>query len=83
MMKKLIILVTLIFLILTMVPASTEGRRAVQIDKWALWVGSTQLRGANIYQRRVYPELDGPDFLGPGSGGSEIRRHPATRSTWI
>jgi hypothetical protein len=38
-------------------------------DKWSLWVGSTQLRGANIYQRRVYPELDGPDFMGPGPVG--------------
>jgi hypothetical protein len=34
-----------------------------------LWVGGTQLRGANIYQRRVYPEMDGPDFLGPGPVG--------------
>jgi cysteinyl-tRNA synthetase len=27
------------------------------------------LRGANIYQRRVYPELDGPEFMGPGPLG--------------
>lgn len=39
------------------------------IDKWALWTGGTHLRGANIYQRRVYPELDGPDFMGSGSVG--------------
>ncbi len=38
-------------------------------DPWALWTGPTQLRGANIYQRRVYPELDGPDFMGPGPLG--------------
>ena len=38
-------------------------------DKWALWTGPTQLRGANIYQRRVYPELDGPEFMGPGPVG--------------
>lgn len=37
--------------------------------KYALWIGKTQLRGANIYQRRVYPELDGPHFLGPGPLG--------------
>ncbi|MBI3762624.1 MAG: cellulase family glycosylhydrolase [Chloroflexi bacterium] len=36
--------------------------------KWALWVGSTHLRGANIYQRRVYPELDG-GALGSGPAG--------------
>ena len=39
------------------------------VDKWALWTGVTQLRGANIWQRRVYPELDGPTFLGPGPVG--------------
>jgi hypothetical protein len=39
-------------------------------DKWALWSGNTtHLRGANIYQRRVYPELDGPDFMGTGPLG--------------
>jgi cysteinyl-tRNA synthetase len=27
------------------------------------------MRGANIYQRRVYPELDGSEFLGPGPVG--------------
>ncbi|TET49410.1 MAG: hypothetical protein E3J64_09725, partial [Anaerolineales bacterium] len=48
------------------VPAGTSGG----LDKWALWSGgTTQLRGANIYQRRVYPELDGLDFLGPGPMG--------------
>ncbi|MFB0535273.1 MAG: glycoside hydrolase family 5 protein [Anaerolineae bacterium] len=39
------------------------------IDKWALWADGTHLRGANIYQRRVYPELDGPEFMGPGPVG--------------
>ena len=39
------------------------------VDKWALWCGPTQLRGANIYQRRVYPELDGPTFMGSGPVG--------------
>jgi len=40
-------------------------------DKMALWNLSSgpHLRGANIYQRRVYPELDGPDFMGPGPVG--------------
>jgi len=37
--------------------------------KWVLWTSGTQLRGANIYQRRVYPELDGSEFLGSGSLG--------------
>jgi hypothetical protein len=43
--------------------------RAGGVDKWALWTGPTQLRGANVYQRRVYPALDGPDFFGPGPVG--------------
>jgi hypothetical protein len=37
--------------------------------KWALWNNGTQLRGANIYQRRVYPELDGDTFIGSGPVG--------------
>jgi hypothetical protein len=47
-------------------PATTG---AGEFDKWTLWTGSTRLRGANIYQRRVYPELDGPEFMGPGPVG--------------
>jgi hypothetical protein len=43
--------------------------RAGGTDKWALWTGPTQLRGANVYQRRVYPALDGADFFGPGPVG--------------
>lgn len=39
------------------------------ISKWQLWSEGTRLRGANIYQRRVYPELDGPTFMGPGPAG--------------
>jgi len=38
-------------------------------EKWSMWTGGTELRGANIYQRRVYPELDGLGFLGPGPVG--------------
>jgi len=39
------------------------------VDKWALWTEGTRLRGANVYQRRVYPEIDGDDFMGPGPIG--------------
>lgn len=38
-------------------------------SKWMLWQGGTFLRGANIYQRRVYPELDGSEFMGDGAVG--------------
>jgi len=34
------------------------------LDKWDLWINGTQLRGANIWQRIVIPELDGQEFLG-------------------
>lgn len=44
--------------------------RASQVtDKYDLWAEGPTLRGANIYQRRVYSELDGPYFLGPGPLG--------------
>lgn len=42
---------------------------AAELDPWTLWSGDTMLRGANIYQRRVYPELDGEEFMGPGPTG--------------
>ena len=42
---------------------------AAELDKWALWVDGPHLRGANIMQRRVYPDLDGPTFFGPGPYG--------------
>lgn len=37
-------------------------------NKFELWSTGVHLRGANIYQRRVYP-MDGQDFLGPGPVG--------------
>jgi hypothetical protein len=37
--------------------------------KWALWTNGAQLRGANIYQRRVYPAIDDLDVIGPGPVG--------------
>ena len=46
--------------------------RTSPTDTWALWTTGTQLRGANIYQRRVYPELDGPTFMGPGPFGPPL-----------
>jgi hypothetical protein len=52
-------------------PTTTPPRppTTTSVDKWALWANGTQLRGANLYQRRVYPELDGPEFMGPGPVG--------------
>ncbi len=41
------------------------------LDEMALWDLSSgpPLHGANIYQRRVYPEPDGPEFMGSGPVG--------------
>ena len=39
------------------------------LDKWSLWSNGAQLRGANIYQRRVFAEVDGTEFMGPGPFG--------------
>jgi uncharacterized protein (TIGR01370 family) len=51
-------------------PDTTPPRPPVaKEDKWALWTEGTQLRGANIWQRVVVPDLDGPDFLGDGHVG--------------
>jgi hypothetical protein len=49
----------------TATPTPTVGSGA---DKWALWTAGTRLRGANIYQRRLYPELD-DDSMGTGPVG--------------
>ncbi len=37
--------------------------------KWDLWLNGTHLRGANVHQRRIYPSLDGPTYMGPGPAG--------------
>jgi hypothetical protein len=47
-------------------PTAVEDVGPVVADNWSLWTNETQLRGANIWQRIVVPELDGPDFLGNG-----------------
>lgn len=47
----------------------TCGPAPVPGDKFTLWSNGINLRGANIYQRRVYPAVDGADFLGPGPLG--------------
>jgi hypothetical protein len=50
-------------------PTPTRAPADPVADKWGLWVDGPHLRGANIYQRRVYPELDGPEFMGSGPVG--------------
>ncbi len=51
-------------------PVSSSTSYPPITSKWELWVNGPHLRGANIYQRRVYPELDGAEFMGPGPIGA-------------
>jgi len=53
----------------TDLPSESESAWDATYDKWALWTNGTQLRGADVYQRRVYVELDGSEFMGPGPVG--------------
>jgi hypothetical protein len=43
--------------------------KAINYDKFALWVNGPHLRGANIWQRVVILDLDGPNFLGSAHVG--------------
>jgi|GEM_PF-584223 len=52
----------------TATPIATAPHDEPVADKWALWTEGTRLRGANIYQRRVYHELD-DDSMGVGPVG--------------
>jgi len=54
------------------VQAPVNSPAAPALDKWSLWSNGTQLRGANIWQRIVVPELDGPEFLGDEYVGPPI-----------
>ena len=47
-------------LLLAGLPAfGPAGSQAAGPNKWALWLDGPHLRGANIYQRRSYPDVDG------------------------
>lgn len=47
-------------------PLIPQPQSTSKPDKWSLWTNGTQLRGANIWQRIVVPDLDGLEFLGDG-----------------
>ena len=42
---------------------------SADVDAWTLWTADSALRGANIWQKRIDPEIDGTEFLGPGPVG--------------
>ncbi len=55
--------------------------------KWHLWTDGTQLRGANVYQRRVFPALDenfmGPGPLGPPYTQTDFDNLAASGANWV
>lgn len=52
----------------TPIPTSIPHDPSIQ-TKWDLWNGPTHLRGANVIQRHVHSNVDGPTFFGPGPIG--------------
>ncbi len=72
----------------TPAPSATPAATPASASKWRFWVNGTQLRGANIYQRRVFPELDGETFLGAGPLGppytqDDFDRLAASGANWV
>ncbi len=55
--------------------------------KWHLWKDGLQLRGANIYQRRVFPALDeglmGPGPIGPPYTQADFDNLAASGANWV
>ena len=56
-------------------------------DEFALWVGGTHLRGANIWQRRVYPDIDygvlGPGPIGPPFTQDDLMRMAGLGANYV
>jgi hypothetical protein len=70
--------------------APTEPPPLKPADKMDLWDMKTgpHLRGANIWQRRVYPELDGPtfmgtDYVGPPSSQEDFNKLAALGCNYV
>ena len=68
-MKKISSNTIVVILVFTIWSMALANESQSVTSKWDLWVDGPHLRGANIYQRRVYPELDGSEFMGPGPLG--------------
>lgn len=58
-------------------PLPAPGQAAS--DTWSLWTQGSRLRGANVYQRRVYVELDGNEFMGPSPVGPPYTQQDLNR----
>jgi hypothetical protein len=68
-MQYKFVLRAMVAILAVLVLGSIHASAKTPFDKMSLWTEGTQLRGANIWQRRVYPELDGTEFLGEGPFG--------------
>lgn len=68
-LSRLICLVVALGALLSACSQSEGGEPESVMDEWSLWSEGTKLRGANIYQRKVFPELDGSEFIGLGPFG--------------
>lgn len=50
-------------------PVAPSTSTEALADKWFLWIDGPLLRGANIWQAVVVPDLDGLEFKGQGPVG--------------
>ncbi len=73
---------------------STPGTSAVKVtatnsknDNWKLWTGGTKLRGANVWQKRIEPNLDGDGFgpgkVGPPYGDADVKALADLGANWL
>ncbi|MEN8154467.1 MAG: cellulase family glycosylhydrolase [Acidobacteriota bacterium] len=70
--KASTIFIILLFLVLTGCAGDEEQSEDI-VTKWSLWSTGTQLRGINIWQKKIDPEVDG-DFLGTGKFGPPFKK---------
>ena len=56
-------------------------------NKWSLWSGKTQLRGANIYQRKIYNDIDEDSFgsgkIGPPYTQTDFNKLSQLGANWV
>ncbi len=61
--------------------------KATTVDNWKLWSGGTQLRGANVWQKRIDPNFDGDGFgsgkVGPPYSDADLKGLADLGANWI
>lgn len=54
---------------------------------WGLWTGGTKLRGANVWQKRIEPAIDGDGFgngkVGPPYGDDDLAALAKLGANWV